>query len=236
MTKIILTFKGTLIKEYPLDKHTMSIGRESENDIKIDEIVVSRHHAKVLKLSGSCVIVDLESTNGTFVNRKRVTQATLYHEDEITIGKYTLIFMDKTQIKRREKMPDTDVKRQHPRSNSEEERAFDIRSKEGIGKTEEIENIASLSIISEQIGLPEIKLIKKITIIGAREDADIKLKGTFAPKVAALINKKPSGYSMIPSEEKSKVKINSRRITKQTTLADGDVIEIGSEKLLFSIP
>jgi hypothetical protein len=54
--------------------------------------------------------------------------------------------------------------------------------------------------------------------------------------VAAFINKKPSGYSILPSEEKSKVKVNGELISKQTDLSDGDIIEIGSVKLVFSKP
>lgn len=105
MAKIILKLKDALIMEYPLDKPSINIGRREDNDIRIDNLVVSGNHAKIQKVNGSYIIVDLKSTNGTFVNRKKIVQAKLYHLDEISIGKHTLIFDDETQPKRKAEEP-----------------------------------------------------------------------------------------------------------------------------------
>jgi pSer/pThr/pTyr-binding forkhead associated (FHA) protein len=101
MAKLILKFKGTLIDEYTLDKSSITIGRREGNDIRIDNLAVSGNHAKIQRVDRSYIIVDLKSTNGTFVNRKKIVQAKLYHMDEITIGKHTLIYDDETQPPRK---------------------------------------------------------------------------------------------------------------------------------------
>lgn len=233
MPKLILQFKGAFIQEQEIDKPSILIGRREGNDIKIDNLAVSGNHAKIQKVDNSYIIVDLKSTNGTFVNRKKVIQAKLHHKDEIIIGKHTLIFEDESQPGRQEENKE-DHEPKEEAIHEPDQGEPPKKSKEV--KTGKIGNIATVNFISEPIGPAEVKLSKKLTIIGKRGDADIKLKGTFAPKVAAFINKKPSGYSILPSEEKSKVKVNGELISKQTDLSDGDIIEIGAVKLIFSNP
>lgn len=232
MPKLILQFKGAFIQEQEIDKPSILIGRREGNDIKIDNLAVSGNHAKIQKVDNSYIIVDLKSTNGTFVNRKKVIQAKLHHKDEIIIGKHTLIFEDESQPGRQEGNKEDHGPKEAVLAPDEAE--FPKKSKEA--KTEVIDSIATMRFISEPIGPAEVKLTKKLTIIGKRADADIKLKGAFAPKAAAFINKKPSGYSILSSEEKSKVKVNGELISKQTELSDGDIIEIGAVKLVFSNP
>ncbi len=71
---------------YPLRKKVINIGRDSDNDIVLDDPKVSRQHAK-MKLEGdSFVIYDLASSNGTFVNGQKIMNETLQDGDEIKIG------------------------------------------------------------------------------------------------------------------------------------------------------
>lgn len=96
MSKLILKFHGVLIKEYSLDKPSLTVGRKNDNDIYIDHMAVSGHHARIDKIEGnaegSYTVTDLNSTNGTFVNGKKITTAILRPNDWITIGKHILNF------------------------------------------------------------------------------------------------------------------------------------------------
>jgi len=93
MPKLILKFQGVLIKEYNLDKPSLTIGRKEGNDIHIDHMSVSGHHAKIEKKEDSFIVTDINSTNGTFVNGKRITAATILKpNDWINIGKHILYF------------------------------------------------------------------------------------------------------------------------------------------------
>lgn len=227
MAKVILKFKEALIKEYEVDKPSIRIGRREGNDIRIDNLAVSGNHAKIQKVDGAYIIVDLKSTNGTFVNRKKIVQAKLHHMDEITIGKHTLIFEDETQPPREAEAPGDEVAAEEPAppATPTEERP------KAAHPTQEMP-LARIQFL-EPRDQPEVTLHKKLTIIGRRDDADIRLKGIFDPKVAALINRKPSGYSILP-EEKVKIKVNGELVSRQTELSDGDVIEVGALKLLFN--
>ena len=73
-----------------------TIGRSPDNDIFLDDVTVSRKHAVVLQSGGELRIEDLDSLNGTFVNRRRIDAATrLESGDEVQIGKYRLSFISK---------------------------------------------------------------------------------------------------------------------------------------------
>ena len=81
-------------KGYDLDKDEVSIGRDVNNDVVINDAEVSRQHAQINRQPGSFVIEDLGSTNGTFVNRVRISGArALQPGDNITLGEnVTLTF------------------------------------------------------------------------------------------------------------------------------------------------
>jgi pSer/pThr/pTyr-binding forkhead associated (FHA) protein len=226
MARLILKFQGALIKEYEIDQPSTRIGRREGNDIQIDNLAVSGSHAKVQKVNDSYIIVDLKSTNGTFVNRKKIVQAKLNHMDEITIGKHTLIFEEEKQPSQKAPEPLKPIaeplkETAGPKEESQKETA----ATPPTGKLGRFRFLGT--------GEPrEVILEKKLTIIGRRDDADIRLKGPFAPKMAAYINRKPSGYSILP-EDKVRVKVNGELVTSQTDLADGDVIDVGSLKIEF---
>jgi len=70
------------------------LGRLDTNDVPLKDGKASREHAKVYKQGTLFSIVDLNSSNGTFVNGRQITKQKLESGDEITIGKVTLRFTD----------------------------------------------------------------------------------------------------------------------------------------------
>ena len=62
------------------------IGRETDNDVVLDDPATSRHHAEVVFRDGSYVVTDLRSANGTYVNDQRVADRPLSEGDLIRIG------------------------------------------------------------------------------------------------------------------------------------------------------
>jgi len=99
--------------------------------------------------------------------------------------------------------------------------------------TPPIEKIGLLTVIGGKTDQPSYLLTSKMSVIGKSEMASIKLKGWFAPKMAALISKRDTGYFIAASEKKTKVKINGEEIAGQKPLADGDMIEIAGVKMTF---
>lgn len=79
-------------KIIPLNQPVINIGRRLENHIVLDDPRVSRAHAQVRVIKGQFVLFDLDSTGGTYVNGKRITQTVLYPGDVISLAGVTLIF------------------------------------------------------------------------------------------------------------------------------------------------
>ncbi|MDK9708076.1 MAG: FHA domain-containing protein [Desulforhopalus sp.] len=107
MPIVILRLKEKKILEYPLAVgQSCRIGRRKDNDIVIDNLAVSGHHARIESVATTFVLKDLDSTNGTFVNDIKITMHNLRHNDVITIGKHELIFDRSDLIKKAAKEPD----------------------------------------------------------------------------------------------------------------------------------
>jgi len=92
MLQIKLTFEGSTLASYETENEMITIGRNAKNDIQIDNMAVSNFHAVVKKVMNAYFIEDLKSTNGTFVNEKKIDQYELLDGDEIIIGKHSLHF------------------------------------------------------------------------------------------------------------------------------------------------
>lgn len=79
---------------YPLSD-TVTIGRSTENEIVLRDSFVSHQHARILKKRDTFYIMDLNSSNGTFVERNRISELTpLKSGSKIRIGKTTLRFKE----------------------------------------------------------------------------------------------------------------------------------------------
>jgi ABC-type multidrug transport system ATPase subunit len=80
-----------LLKQFSFDqKQILSIGRAEENDIKIDGLQISNHHARLTKTNNGISVEDLGSTNGTYLNGKRISKSVITPNDAIQIGSYQL--------------------------------------------------------------------------------------------------------------------------------------------------
>jgi len=92
--KLILSMDGVVIKEYPLNKERMTIGRKAHNDIAIDNLAVSGEHAAIVTILHDSFLEDLDSTNGLEVNGKPTKKHFLQNNDVIEIGKYKLKYIN----------------------------------------------------------------------------------------------------------------------------------------------
>jgi hypothetical protein len=78
-----------------------TLGRRGDNDIVIDDLSVSAAHAWIMNQQGHYVIMNTLSTNGTFVNDRRVHEATLKHGDRIRLGQAEFVFLTREPGSRR---------------------------------------------------------------------------------------------------------------------------------------
>ena len=234
MPKVMLKFKEAVLKEIQLDKEVITIGRNPNNDIHIDNPAVSGSHAKIINEGGRISIEDVNSTNGTFINGKRISKSALNNNDVITVGKHTLVFSGPSQT------AGADQTLQTKKPGLNETIVMDTRAQKAMmGETAGAaafgDKIGGFTIIEGASEKNEYELTKRLTTIGKTETAEIKLKGFFAPKVAALINRTKDGYFISPPGTKTKIKINGSSLEGRYELKDGDIVEVENLKMQFYI-
>ncbi len=90
--RLIVKKNGDLIKEFQIAKHAVSLGREPNCDILLDDRLVSRQHAKINYdgMTEQWTIQDLDSANKTFLNDKPITKAQLHSGHIIQIGEFVI--------------------------------------------------------------------------------------------------------------------------------------------------
>lgn len=235
MAKFILQFNGIKIKEIPIYKETITIGKKGDNDIIIDNLAVSRHHARLVQKEDKFIFEDLDSVNGTFINEKKAAQCELRGGDHILIGKHTLVFLKENEKSLKVAKPQSveetcvlDTKRHRELlAKSQEKKA------EGEKKVKELKGV--ISYISGNGDIKGINLDKRVTVIGSGENADIKVKGFFVGRSALLINKKAGAFYVSRGDGRSSPKLNGEKVKGYIKLRDNDFIEVGSTKMHFSM-
>lgn len=90
--KLIDLMHAEDVREYSLGDDTTTLGRIATNNIRLLDEMVSGHHAKIIRFQNNYFIEDIASTNGSFVNGKRVRKCVLKDGDKISFGPYKLMF------------------------------------------------------------------------------------------------------------------------------------------------
>src|SRR6516164_2847449 len=91
MFTVIITEKGGEQQRKDFDKAEVTIGRVQGNDIILPKGNVSKRHSRIVLKDGKFIIVDLKSTNGTYVNGRKITSPLVVKgSDKIYIGDFIL--------------------------------------------------------------------------------------------------------------------------------------------------
>jgi len=223
MPKLLLKFDASVIQEIKLDKPSFTVGRKPDNDIMLDNSTVSGHHCKIYESGGTWFVEDLNSTNGTFVNGKKVFKVGLKNNDSVTIVKYSLKFIAD---------PKTPAAPEAPKPPAPE-------AKPGAEQPQKASTQGYLEVLDGGCeGKKEYQLTKSSTYIGKTARTDIQYKGSglfnSGPDIAAAITSTTEGYCLVPIKE-GFVKHNGNPLTAKVVLYDDDIIDVGMTKLRFFI-
>ena len=230
MPKLLLKFNAAVIKELLIEKPTMTVGRKPDNDIVIDNPAISGHHCQIVKKGDTYYVEDLESTNGTFVNEKRIMKAGLHHNDVVGLARHSLVFIEDNPVEAGGGAGDETM----VMSPKKLDEAVKASSGGGDGK----EKVGSLKVLKGGVTEPEFELKGLSTYIGKSDRVQIPIKGSGlfgrAPEVAASIHRKPEGFILMAVEDGYPI-VNGKNISGQIALNDGDIIECGGTTLQFFI-
>jgi hypothetical protein len=94
-TLVIRSGGGRGGETFSIDSDRMTVGRNEDAEIFLDDVTVSRNHAMLVQRPDGVYIDDLGSLNGTYVNRRRIESHRLTDGDELQVGKYKLTFLER---------------------------------------------------------------------------------------------------------------------------------------------
>jgi len=227
MAKLILSMDGLVLKEIPLNKERLSIGRKPHNDIQIDNLAISGEHAVVVNILNDSFLEDLNSTNGTLVNGQPVKKHFLRNNDVIELGKYKLKYMTDLQSGAAASDFEKNVATRSGvlRPPGELQLApTDIMTRSNIGVVPPSPSIpaAAIQLLNGPNVGKELDLTKTLTTLGK-------------PGLqVAVIARRPHGYFITHVEGRQFPIVNGVMLDAQARpLKDHDVIEIAGIKMEF---
>jgi hypothetical protein len=236
MAKLILSFHGSSVGETELSKEYTTIGRKPDNDIQVDNLAVSGHHARVIRIINDFFLEDLDSTNGTSVNGSPVRKHALQDGDRIDIGKHQLQFINEAQEDQADDLEKTVVMNfqamnhaaGQPSAPAAPAPAAPAQAPAAAPQpeSEPTPSAARLQILSGPNSGRELKLVKEVTTLGK--------KGV---QVVA-ITRRHHGYFMVQidggPDNTRRLVVNGAPVGPQAYhLQDQDVVEMAGVKMGF---
>jgi predicted component of type VI protein secretion system len=249
MAKLILSLEGSVIREIPLDKERITIGRRPQNDIQIENLAVSGEHACIVTILNDSFLEDLGSTNGTLVNGNPIKKHILQNNDIVEIGKYKMKYVveiaaaghgaqddfERTMVmKSQPGKPAAPRPPAPPPSNpptASRGAAAPVTTPPAPGPAApaaprpaaaEAQPLAALQLLTGPNAGKEIELVKNLTTLGK-------------PGLqVAVITRRPQGYFITHVEGNTFPVLNGKAIDAQARqLNDHDVIELAGVKMEF---
>lgn len=207
MSKLTLSFKGRVLKIFPVLQGEMVIGNSPACTIHIDSLALAEQHAIVSTSQSESHIRDLGSEDGTYVNNTRIQEHKLKDGDIIRVGKHTLTYAF-DEVVENAALPEPVVEEIEPEA---------VAENKGDGN-----RTAWIQIMNGQNLGKTLSLNRAVTNLGK-------------PGVAtAVIARRSEGYFISHLEGDVSPSVTGKNIGGETLkLSDGDVIQIGNIKMQF---
>jgi len=225
MTEIVVRYEDKIIERVITEKKRISIGRNSDNDIVLDNRGVSRQHAVIEVNAQNAVIIDNESLNGTFVNNRRVEEEVLRDDDVVTIGKYSLTFRPNASDPSVSELDGTMVlrtKKQRERLETDR-RDRDVLTRAGT---------AAVLMAEGETDAEEIRLGGATVTFGTANFVNVRVRGWFVPDIQAKITPQDAQYVLTNVGHRQKTRVNGVPVD-EVVLKNSDLVQIGRSVFRF---
>jgi len=257
MAKLILQCDDRAAQEYAVDK-MVTIGRLPDNMVVLDHPSVSSHHACVFSDGEQCIVEDLQSTNGTFVNGRRIGRRTLLNGDVVLVGRHKLVFDQLASAPAATTAASASISNNgetvfldnrtlldklfidsdtYRKSEALSARLTDLEhvvaARAAVdGSASEPPDVGILRVIAGPTADTVYKLDKQTSLIGKAQSSLVRLQGWFKPRVAVAITRNRQGY--VATLLGGRTFINSQPLNgRRHELKDGDMLEVSGLILEF---
>jgi len=217
VSKLTLSFKGRVLRVFPLQQGATFIGSDPECAVHIDSLAVEPKHARVEVHGQDAILFDLNTSEGTFINQEKITEHKLKDNELIRVGKHTLQynFEEVSQLDANESSTSIDI---HPVM----EKLAEQEAPKFAPKVDDDNKQGWLQILNGQNLGKTLSLNRSMTNLGK-------------PGVAtAVITRRHDGYFISHLEGKKTPMVGDNPIGEHSIkLEDGDTITIGNIKMQF---
>lgn len=215
MGNLVIKLNNETIERLELEQGDIKIGRKPGSGVLLDHAAVSGEHANIFTVGDDSFIQDLNSTNGTFVNAKRITKHHLRNGDVIMIGKHTLEYSAEPSVQRNADYAKTVI------INTAEAKT---PSPAPISPAAVAPRNGALTVLSGSNSGKRIELTHAVTNLGK------------TGKRAGTITATAEGYLISAVANSEPLRLNGRPVSeKGTKLRNGDIIEAAGTRLQFYI-
>lgn len=215
MAKLVIKLNNNIVDHVELRQGDMKIGRKSSCDIHLDNLSVSGEHVNIFTIGDDSFVQDLGSTNGTYVNNKKIVKHHLKNEDQVAIGKYRLTFVS-VAVPEAAALAKT-VAITGPSSDAPTAPP-PVKKKPATPA-----GAALISLSGGSTPGKRIELVKTVTNLGK------------AGRRAGTITRTPDGYLLAAGNDETP-KLNGRTLSGENTkLRNGDIIEVAGTRLQFHL-
>lgn len=248
MPKLILSMDGLVLKEIPLDKERLTIGRKPNNDIQIDNLAISGQHALITTILNDAFLEDRNSTNGTYVNGQPVKKHVLQSNDVIELGKYRLRYVADAVQSGLSQSDLVDTQALRPIMAPPELDVAAARAGTGIGagagahratETQLLPPHLHDAALNSTVGGGGARVGVVQILSGANSGRELELTKSLTTlgkpgKQVAVITRRPHGYFITHVEGAAFPLLNGRELDAQAhRLSEHDIIDIAGVKMEF---
>lgn len=231
MAKLIVKFNNEVVDTVELKQGDTTIGRRPGSDIQLDNLAVSGFHANVFSIADDSFVQDMNSTNGTFVNNRRITKHHLKNGDMIVIGKHTLIYVADTTEKPAEDFAKTVII--NPQRPDELQIEETNEAYTGPGAKE--------AGVADAASTPASPMKAAIFVLsGANSGKRIDLTrpvtnfGRAGRRSGVIARNRTGAFTLFPGADGEPPRLNGSTVNlRGNELKDGDIIEIAGSRMQF---
>ena len=215
MPELILKLGDEVVDKLLVDKDIVSVGRARDNDVVVENLSVSRNHARIRRQGGKYILTDLNSANGTFVNGVKVTKTEIVDNDIIAIGKHKILFVNRPM--------------------SDEALITDALAADRTMVVDRAP-LGMLCVTEGKLKGREFPLTRFETSIGKASSNDIVLSDDwFLSKKQAVIARRDNRFEIRDHGGFRKTRHNGQPLSEAQELKPGDVLEFGNTRCVFQL-
>jgi len=226
MAKLIVKLNNEVVDHIDVEQGDMKVGRRPGCEVFLDNLSVSGEHANIFTIGDDSFIQDLNSTNGTFINNKKITKHHLRNGDAVVIGKHTLVYLTEQVAATPQDFAKTVII--NPAAMREAvaaapaAAAVAAKPAAAAAVVAKAELRGALVILSGANSGKRIELTKSVTNLGK------------TGKRAGSITRTDEAFMLAPSEDGEVPKLNGRPVgSEAAALKNGDIIEVAGTRLQF---